>query len=171
MRTILKAALWTLPVLLATPRPADAAGCCSPFNFGFDLTIKKWCSHACGCGPCFDNGGCCLGGGPCPCYVAPWYLYWPMEAHFQAAAPTGFPFWPAPMMASGPTAPPAAHYGVAFGQPAYYGYSHGYGYFGGYGPPASPASPQVQTYPVSAPHQPVSFQPAGLHVPKLWFGQ
>ena len=29
--------------------------------------------------------------------LGPWYLYWPMEAHFQAPAPTGYPYWPAPM--------------------------------------------------------------------------
>jgi hypothetical protein len=38
--------------------------------------------------------------------LAPWYLYWPMEAHFQAPAPVGgiqFPNWPSQW----PPAPPA----------------------------------------------------------------
>lgn len=31
--------------------------------------------------------------------VGPWYLYWPLEAHFQQPAPYGnhYPYWPSPM--------------------------------------------------------------------------
>jgi hypothetical protein len=29
--------------------------------------------------------------------AGPWYLYWPLEAHFVAPAPTGYPYWPGPM--------------------------------------------------------------------------
>ncbi len=28
--------------------------------------------------------------------AGPWYLYWPLEAHFVAPAPTGYPYWPPP---------------------------------------------------------------------------
>jgi hypothetical protein len=43
--------------------------------------------------------------------AGPWYLYWPLEAHFVAPAPTGYPYWPAPqglppMTFGGPTCPP-----------------------------------------------------------------
>ena len=40
------------------------------------------------------NGG--QGGHPC-FQAGPWYLYWPLEAHFQNPAPIGYPFWPSPM--------------------------------------------------------------------------
>ena len=44
------------------------------------------------------NADCCLKvhGGPIP-QCGPWYLYWPLEAHFGPPAPTGYPFWPPPM--------------------------------------------------------------------------
>lgn len=49
--------------------------------------------------------------GPCSPQAGPWYLYWPLEAHFVAPAPTGYPYWPAPMglpniSFGGPTCPP-----------------------------------------------------------------
>ncbi len=28
--------------------------------------------------------------------LGPWYLYWPLEAHFQSPAPTGYPTYPTP---------------------------------------------------------------------------
>jgi hypothetical protein len=45
--------------------------------------------------------------------AGPWYLYWPLEGHFVAPAPTGYPYWPGPqvLMASsigGPAVPPPA---------------------------------------------------------------
>src|SRR5215469_15761379 len=51
------------------------------------------------------------GPGPAAPQAGPWYLYWPLEAHFVAPAPTGYPYWPAPqgILASGfggPTCPP-----------------------------------------------------------------
>jgi hypothetical protein len=36
-----------------------------------------------------------VGNGNMP--VGPWYLYWPMEAHFQTPASPQYPYWPAPM--------------------------------------------------------------------------
>ena len=43
--------------------------------------------------------------------AGPWYLYWPLEAHFVAPAPTGYPYWPSPMglpatAFGGPSCPP-----------------------------------------------------------------
>jgi hypothetical protein len=43
--------------------------------------------------------------------AGPWYLYWPLEAHFVAPAPTGYPYWPQPQGLvvtnfGGPTCPP-----------------------------------------------------------------
>lgn len=32
--------------------------------------------------------------------AGPWYSYWPLEAHFQTPAPTGYPYWPSPMDSS-----------------------------------------------------------------------
>ncbi len=42
-------------------------------------------------------GGGGGGGGMMPAQAGPWYLYWPMEAHFNAPAPTGYPYWPSGM--------------------------------------------------------------------------
>ena len=47
--------------------------------------------------------------------AAPWYLYWPLEAHFGPPAPTGYPFWP------NMTLPPNSH-------------DHGHGYPAPLGP-------------------------------------
>jgi hypothetical protein len=40
--------------------------------------------------------------------AGPWYLYWPLEAHFVAPAPTGYPYWPQPQ----------GIYAASFGGPA-----------------------------------------------------
>jgi hypothetical protein len=42
-----------------------------------------------------------------PPNLAPWYTYWPYEAHFQTPTPPGpFPYWPGPQYApSGPSMP------------------------------------------------------------------
>jgi hypothetical protein len=47
--------------------------------------------------------------------TGPWYLYWPLEAHFVAPAPTGYPYWPGPqvlpkMSIGGPAVPPPPVY-------------------------------------------------------------
>ena len=36
-----------------------------------------------------------VGNGNMP--VGPWYLYWPLEAHFQTPASPQYPYWSAPM--------------------------------------------------------------------------
>ena len=54
-----------------------------------------------------------------PVQLAPWYLYYPYEAHFQAPAPVGpFPNWQAPVAAVsvGPALP--AHAAGAWQGPA-----------------------------------------------------
>jgi hypothetical protein len=59
------------------------------------------------------GGSFYIKGGPGPAYpqAGPWYLYWPLEAHFVAPAPTGYPYWPSPqglpnISIGGPTCPP-----------------------------------------------------------------
>jgi hypothetical protein len=59
------------------------------------------------------GGSFYIKGGPGPAYpqAGPWYLYWPLEAHFVAPAPTGYPYWPSPMglpatSFGGPSCPP-----------------------------------------------------------------
>jgi hypothetical protein len=96
-------------------------------------------ADGCGC------GGCCF----LPCRVdagvnfhfkvtgagdysvgqlGPWYLYWPLEAHFQTPAPTGYPFWPSPMAlpqdAAAYGAPAAGNFqpaGYSGATPSYWG--------------------------------------------------
>jgi hypothetical protein len=51
------------------------------------------------------------GPGPASPLAGPWYLYWPLEAHFVAPAPTGYPYWPSPQglpatTIGGPACPP-----------------------------------------------------------------
>jgi hypothetical protein len=83
--------------------------------------MKIWCN---GCPPCGSPGGGCGGcgllssfcgdrcgyGGGLNGPVGPWYLYWPLEAHFNAPAMPQYPYWPSPMgMAAGaPIGGPAA---------------------------------------------------------------
>ncbi len=44
------------------------------------------------------GGSFYIKGGPGPSWpqAGPWYLYWPLEAHFCTPAPTGYPYWPSP---------------------------------------------------------------------------
>src|SRR5208283_5718891 len=96
---------------------AQAGDCCSPtYRLGFSvgLAFKGWAG--CDCGSCGHGCGSGCGG----CGAAPWYQYWPYNAHFQTPAPTGYPYWPAPMTAMGygaapmgPGAGPATYYGAA----------------------------------------------------------
>ena len=66
--------------------------------------------------------------------VGPWYLYWPLEAHFQTPASPQYPYWSAPM-----TLPFPAGQGMGGYNP--YGQMQGqgmggynpYGNYGGYG--------------------------------------
>jgi hypothetical protein len=86
-------ALLALPFLAA---PA-AAQCCMPFarsysgNVGFSLNLGYWANCMSG----MPGGGPGGGGQPMPAQLGPWYQYWPLEAHYNAPAPTGYPYWPA----------------------------------------------------------------------------
>ena len=138
MRKFILAGLAALPLLIPSPAPLQAAGCCgggchsSPtLNFGFGMRIgfhhwafcekpqinpclpgrphghkHKHCGSSCPTGPYAGDGGatCTYGAG------APWYLYWPMNAHFQMPAPTGYPYWPAPQTIQ-PGFNPGAYHG------------------------------------------------------------
>lgn len=96
MKRIFGVALLVLPLLAGS---TQASGW--PFNLqaGGTLYIKG------GCGQASPQAG-------------PWYLYWPLEAHFVAPAPTGYPYWPSPQglpkgFWGGPACPP----GVPVAQP------------------------------------------------------
>jgi hypothetical protein len=151
-----------LPLLaaLALPMTASAGGL---FNRG-----------GCDSGSC--NGGGCNGGhGGCfhgqlanhppqyaqhqghgffqpPFQAAPWYLYWPYDAHFQLPAPIAAPFTP-PQAYNTPWNPyfpaPAAPMMGYPGAPAYPGFAPAMpGMPGMPAPaPAAPAGPPVQTGP------------------------
>jgi hypothetical protein len=128
MKRYLWAGLLVLPFLLAVPSRAHAWG---------------W-----GCPPCRIEAGAnwylrVNSTGPLP-QLGPWYLYWPLEAHFGPPAPTCYPYWPQPM-----TLPTGAH--------------------GPGAPPAPFAVPPAQ----AAPLKPTSWQPVGYtySVPNYWYGQ
>jgi len=90
MKKLFGVALLVLPLLVGSAHATNGW----PFNVqaGGSLYIKA------GPGPCCPQAG-------------PWYLYWPLESHFVAPAPTGYPYWPAAqglpnMSIGGPTCPP-----------------------------------------------------------------
>jgi hypothetical protein len=79
-------ALLALPLFVV---PGWANG---PYGFtvggGLSGSMSAYCApYQPGSGP----------GGPGPAQLGPWYLYWPLEAHFTAPAPTGYPYWPSPL--------------------------------------------------------------------------
>ena len=53
--------------------------------------------------------------------LGPWYLYWPLEAHFQTPAPTGYPYWPSPMGLPPTGVPGPGNFQPAAYQPSGYG--------------------------------------------------
>jgi hypothetical protein len=120
MRTAF-AALLVLPVLAAPAAAQCGKSGAINFGFGADFGLKGYYSAGCGPAPppCGYGGG---GGGPPQ--AGPWYLYWPLEAHFQTPAPTGYPYWPSPQTLPNGTAsvpitpgvPPSAYF-----QPTAYG--------------------------------------------------
>src|SRR5262245_44509712 len=87
--TLMKQLLWIgLFVLALGALPSRANACYGPVKV--DAGFKLWFKVNCG------NQGP-LG------YLAPWYTYFPYEAHFQTPAPTGlYPHWPAPVPAPAP---------------------------------------------------------------------
>jgi len=80
-------------------------------------------------------------GGP---QLGPWYLYWPLEAHFQPIAPAAYPYWPP----TGPQSLPPNFQGP---------------------PPLPPGAP----LPRSAASKPVVFQQAGYYgpPPAYWYSR
>ncbi len=112
------------------------------------------------------GGSFYLKGGPCCSPQAgPWYLYWPLEGHFVAPAPTGYPYWPGPQVlpqatiggpAVPPPPPPAAlpPPGVVPAPAAV--------------APAPPAAPQIAVPPYL---QPTSYNPTSYmgQVPSYWY--
>jgi hypothetical protein len=140
--------LLVLPVLAALAMPLTASA------WGFN---RGGCDNGCNNGGC-NNGGCNHGGhhgcfngalanhpatapqglGFCqkPFQAAPWYLYWPYDAHFQLPAPIAAPYM-APQGFNTPWNP----YFAAPPAPA------GYPAPGGYPAPASypvPGAPDVR---------------------------
>jgi hypothetical protein len=91
MKKLFLAAVLVLP-LLAVPARAD--GWCCPMHAEGGINANFSISAGRACGGVYQ--------------LAPWYNYWPLEAHFVTPAPTGYPFWPppqAPMLAPNPLLP------------------------------------------------------------------
>jgi hypothetical protein len=102
--------------------------------------------------------------------AGPWYLYWPLEGHFVAPAPTGYPYWPNPQglpktAFGGPVVPPP--HGPAYAPPAPAPAP---------GTVASPANAPPSTRPTAS-LQPTSYYPLGFaqptanYYPTLFIGQ
>ncbi len=109
MKKLLLAALMAVPLFAVSARgQCCGGGCCfQPFrvNVGVSFSVT----------PCNSGAVSQLG---------PWYQYWPMEAHFQTPAPTGYPYWPAPMTLppnAGVGGPAPANFMPASFQPSGYG--------------------------------------------------
>jgi len=101
-----------------------------------------------------DNGqwgfnglnGCNGVGGP---RAGPWYLYWPLEAHFQVPAPIAYPYWPSSMTTG------AFHYQLPPPGPLHLP------------PPQAPPPPAQQP-------QKAGFQPVGYYygqAPSYWYSR
>jgi hypothetical protein len=145
----------------------------------------------------WDNGHLNLIFHPLPpnwSQLGPWYLYWPMSAHFVAPAPTGYPYWPSaqglPGMAfggpQGPGAPQGGMYAPQGGMYAPQGGAYvppGGAYAvppGSYAPPAPTlptpvpvpsTTPVVPPVPATVPPaiKPAGYYPAGYSVPSYWY--
>jgi hypothetical protein len=144
MKKLLGLALVALP-LLALPASANW---CQPYKVTVGGNVNF---HV---GPQYPNWS----------QLGPWYLYWPMEAHFVAPAPTGYPYWPSaqglPGMSIGG---PAVPYGAPPSLPAPAPVGT---------PPAAapiPAPAPLQPTPVPNTLKPASYQPAAYPVPSYWY--
>jgi hypothetical protein len=115
MKKTLAALIISLALPAAACRAGDccwSCGHCGSFSYGFRIKVcasgcLKWnpCGGPCcgGSAPSCSLGGCGSGGcGYGDFGGAPWYSYWPLEAHFQVPAPTNYPFWPSPMAPMAP---------------------------------------------------------------------
>ncbi len=103
------AALSALSLFALSARADGCGGCCfQPFRVTVGLNFSV--------SPCNPGGAVSQ--------LGPWYQYWPMEAHFQTPAPTGYPYWPAPMTLppnAGVGGPAPANFMPASFQPSGYG--------------------------------------------------
>jgi hypothetical protein len=139
MRKLCCAAL----LALAAAVPARANVCCiCPYK------IEAGCNAYIRCTP---YGGA-------PTQLGPWYLYWPLEAHFQVPALPQFPNWPSPMGLPNTGGYPPAGPGLP--------------------PPVvpQPAPPGQLTPPMPEAHPSGYLQPAGYYnypqtVPTYWYGR
>jgi hypothetical protein len=156
--------------------------------------VHLGCSRGCGgigggcgsggCGSGGFGGGCCQGppcyAGPCA-QAGPWYLYWPLAAHFQTPPPMGYPFGTTMGLQPGVALTMPGGYGApcntaatsGYGQGYNAGYGYGYGYGGGPAPGypsyAAPAnSGYGATPPTPAPIAPVGYY---FQAPSYWYGQ
>ena len=96
-------------VALGLTAPPARAG--DVHSWGFNLRVTGSWQWNCwsGCGP--GCGPSCYGG-QMAAPLAPWYLYYPLDAQFQVPAPITYPFWPAPQApaeAAGSPLRPAAY--------------------------------------------------------------
>ncbi len=90
MKRMFGVAMLTLPLAVGS---VHAEGCW-PFN------VKMSCNFS------FQSNRGLAGPN-----AGPGYMYWPLEAHFVAPAPTGYPYWPSPQVLpptsfGGPAVPP-----------------------------------------------------------------
>ena len=152
MKKLLYLTLLALPLLML-PSKALAwgcdqhcclGGCTIDYGFNWHYSIKCGCPGQCG----------------------PWYLYWPYEAHFAAAAPVGgpcFPAWGPPGGMAGMGAPTAPMMGLP-------------GAMGSGGAPMAPMMgvPGAQPMaPIPGTPPPASIQPTVYsgQVPAYWYGR
>src|SRR5262245_58872104 len=74
----------SLPAAVHASGFGNGAGACGTVNFGLGVSLTPCFGFSpARCGPCGGGGG----GGGGGAQVGPWYLYWPLEAHFQVPAP------------------------------------------------------------------------------------
>ncbi len=110
MKKLVFAALAAVPLFAVSVRAEGCGGCFfQPFrvNVGLNFSVS----------PYYPGGGAVS-------QLGPWYQYWPMEAHFQTPAPTGYPYWPAPLTLppnAGVGGPAPANFMPASLQPSGYG--------------------------------------------------
>jgi hypothetical protein len=161
MKKLLWAALLALP-LLAWPAKANA------FCFGnlqVDTGAKVWFN--------VRYGGHGFGFGMPQ--AGPWYLYWPMEAHFQTPAPGGSQFFPPPM-----GLPPAfGHPAQALGHPQPHYPPAPQGAPHAATPPRGPMTPPANAgWQAPTPYQPAAVPPTPYRpvghwesVPGYWYAK
>ena len=79
----MKRIIWTAVVALVAVVPVKAAGFLNP-PCKIECGANVYCRISSPYSICGANCG-------------PWYLYWPLDAHFQTPGNPCYPFWPQPM--------------------------------------------------------------------------